>query len=119
MTPLKTPIIERFWPKVQKTETCWNWIASRRHGDYGQFSDGKKQVMAHRWSYEHFVGPIPKGLTIDHLCRNPKCVNPKHLEAVTIKENVLRGLAPSAINKRKTHCIYGHEFNVKNTRLSL
>lgn len=65
--------------------------------------------MAHRVAYEATVGPIPKGLQVDHLCRNRLCVNPSHLEAVTPAENKRRGFSPPAINARKTHCIHGHE----------
>jgi hypothetical protein len=70
---------------------------------------------AHRWSYEHFVGPIPEGLHIDHLCRVRRCVNPDHLEPVTPKENYLRGEGPTARNSTKTHCKYGHKFDKSNT----
>jgi len=67
--------------------------------------DQKKYVLAHRASYEAFVGPIPAGLTLDHLCRTPLCVNPWHLEPVTHKENLARGRHP---NREKVECRYGH-----------
>lgn len=77
-----------------------------------------RSVLAHRAAYEAFVGPIPKGLTIDHLCRNTRCVNPSHLEPTTIKENVMRGMAVSAINSRKTTCKRGHPLSGSNLYLS-
>lgn len=72
-------------------------------------------MPAHRWGYERFIGPVPPELHMDHLCRNPGCVNPAHLEPVTPGENVLRGVSFSALNKRKTHCMHGHEFTEENT----
>lgn len=109
--------IDRFWQRVKKTNSCWNWIGSRAglHKNYGNISDGKKSIFAHRFSYLIHKGEIPKGLVIDHLCRNTLCVNPAHLEAVTHRENLLRGIGPTAINYKKTHCIRGHEYTVKNT----
>jgi hypothetical protein len=62
-----------------------------------------------------FMGEIPDGLVIDHLCRNRKCVNPFHLEAVTLKENILRGAGTGAEFARRTHCNKGHEFSEENT----
>lgn len=107
-------IKERFLSKVQKTSTCWIWLA-HSIGYYGSFRIGHDKIAgAHRVSYEIFKGEIPFGMEVDHLCRNKLCVNPEHLEAVTHKENVYRGINPMAVNKRKTHCKYGHEFTEDN-----
>lgn len=112
------PAQVRFWKFVQKTEKCWLWTAHKIPSGYGVFNirppDGRwpyGHIGAHRFSYELVHGPIPKGFTLDHLCRNPGCVNPEHLEAVTSRENTIRGEGPSAVNHRKTHCLRGHEFN--------
>jgi hypothetical protein len=85
-------IEERFWEKVTKTETCWLWTGATITGNYGRFwvSDSRPRVPAHRFSYEVYVGPIPEGLVVDHLCSNPPCVNPAHLEPVTQWENLRR-----------------------------
>jgi hypothetical protein len=72
-------------------------------------------IYAHRLAYQLLVGPIPEGLVIDHLCRNPPCQNPAHMECVTHRENTLRGASPHAMNARKTHCKRGHEFTFQNT----
>ena len=92
---------ERFWAKVNKTETCWLWMATTNPKGYGRFRDGKA-VSAHRWAYEQVAGPIPEGLQLDHLCRVRNCVNPAHLEPVTGAVNQKRGLVNQ--NFTKTAC---------------
>lgn len=82
----------RFWAKVNKTETCWLWLACTNHG-YGYFGFQGRNKRAHRLAYEWANGKIPDGLTLDHLCRVRHCIRPDHLEVVTNKENILRGLA--------------------------
>ena len=110
--------LQRFWSKVKKTNNCWEWTATRDNG-YGRFNLNGKLIYAHRFSYEQINGSVPKGLQLDHLCRNPICVNPEHLEAVTNKENCIRGdHKTNSNNRKKTHCIRGHEFNLKNTYIT-
>lgn len=93
---------------------CWIWQGSKDRAGYGMVNS-RIEVMAHRLSYTLLVGAIPEGLTIDHLCGNPSCVNPAHLEAVTQRENILRGDTVAARNAAKTHCLRGHEFTAENT----
>lgn len=92
-----TPPTVRFWAKVKKTKTCWLWTAASSRG-YGQLGINKKLIYAHRFSYELHRGKIPQGLHIDHLCRVKKCVNPRHLEVVTQRQNTIRGI----IARKKT-----------------
>lgn len=112
--------MEKFWAKVDKTageNGCWIWTGSKLKTGYGTLGINKMNVLAHRLSYELNVGPIPEGMTIDHKCRNRSCVNPDHLEPVTMYENVMRGNSPSSINARRTHCKNGHPFDDSNTYL--
>ena len=85
------------------------------HG-YGRVRVNGRSVGAHRAAWEARHGPIPVGLHIDHLCRNRGCINVDHLEVVTCRENILRGIGPSADNARKTQCINGHPFDERNTK---
>lgn len=108
-----------FWNKVEPEPMtgCWLWNGSINNG-YGRvWLGGKAPLLVHRVAYSVLVGPIPEGLTIDHLCRQPSCVNPAHLEPVTQRENLLRGETIAAHNARKTHCSRGHEFTPENTAL--
>ena len=111
--------IEKFLKKIIINQNdCWVWIASKTHDGYGQFCiPNKKIYRAHRFIFEYYYGQICPDLTIDHLCRNRACVNPLHLEQVTIKVNVLRGNTITALNHQKTHCIHGHEFTPENTTI--
>ncbi len=110
-----------FMEKVRVAENgCWLWTGAQagtgwetREG-YGMMAFGGTTHRAHRLAYEHFVGPIPDGLTIDHLCRVRHCVNPAHLEAVTLRENLLRGDTITAKNANATTCPKGHPYSGPN-----
>lgn len=101
---------DRFWPKVERTATCWLWTASLTPDGYGQFGIDNRSRLAHRVSWELANGPVPADLTLDHLCRVRHCVRPDHMEPVTRGENVLRGEGISARNARKSVCLRGHPF---------
>lgn len=108
---------ERYIPVTESG--CWLWLGHLTRTGYGlgRFGSNLKIVQAHRHFYTVFKGEIPDGLTIDHLCRVRSCVNPDHLEAVSMRTNVLRGSSVSANNSRKTVCKNGHEFSNDNTWL--
>jgi len=103
----RIPIETRLEAKIEKTADCWFWTGLLTYNGYGQFTykeNGKaKCMMAHRAVYQVFVGPINSGLTLDHLCENRSCVNPEHLEPVTIGENIRR-----ASRSTSETCKYGH-----------
>lgn len=119
------PLMSRFMRQVNQDGStpgfrsdlgpCWIWMGPMRPNGYGQIQVAGKLKSAHRLAYELFIGATPSDLVTDHLCRNPRCVNPTHLELVTVTENTRRGTSPSAINARKTHCLNGHAFTPENT----
>jgi len=112
---MATSTRDRILSFVEIVGECWMWQGSTKPGGYGTIDIAGKTSNAHRVAYEAFVGPIPAGLSIDHLCRTPACVNPEHLEPVSQRENVLRGVGPAAVNAAKTHCPQGHEYSPANT----
>lgn len=116
------PVAERIREKtmIDPETGCWLWLGALNQHGYGSLGitfayQQTKILLAHRVSYEIFKGPIPDGLTIDHLCRVRHCVNPDHLEAVTHRENILRGVGRGAKEARQTECINGHPFSPENT----
>lgn len=122
MSRTRTPVRDRLLSRreIDGQTGCWNWTGYIHHTGYGQIRlpDGPQTIYTHRVSYETFVGPIPDGLQIDHLCRNRTCFNPEHLEPVTSKENTRRAPASvSTLNAAKTHCPSGHPYDDTNTYL--
>jgi hypothetical protein len=109
------PPMDRFWSYVNKVPgACWQWTGPKSGAGYGYFTDKREKISAHRLSYEIAKGKIADGLVIDHLCRNTLCVNPDHLDAVSVKVNIIRGTSPSAKNSQKTHCKRGHPLSGSN-----
>ena len=114
---------ERFWSKVQvNADTgCWEWTAATNPAGYGKLRMSKPRRLehAHRLAYETLVHPIRNGLHCDHLCRVRHCVNPAHIEPVTMRENLVRGKPGqevcAALQRNKTHCPRGHAYSSENT----
>ena len=103
---------QRLYSKSEEDETgCWVWQAAKSKG-YGSFWFDGQMRGAHRVSYEFMVGSIPPDLTLDHLCRNPMCINPYHLDPVPQSVNASRGL--HAKGPRKSTCIRGHLYTNDN-----
>ena len=110
---LDEAILERI--EIRPDTTCWNWTGAIHIKGYGQFRRRGINWRAHRLVYEWFVGLIPEGMTLDHLCRNKRCVNPDHLEVTTNEENTRRSWK---FRVRPTHCHNGHPFDEENTYLN-
>ena len=120
MSKRALPVQERFEAKIIKGGGCWLWRGAHLTNGYCAFSvklaDGRwRHTTAHRVAYELYVGKIPAGFWIDHLCRNHGCVNPSHLEAVTPKVNTSRGQSPSTVLRRLGICGQGHQMTEANT----
>ena len=124
MAEKSIPLIDRFWNFVspEPNTGCWLWTGHCMKDGYGQFGIKATEVLlAHRAAYKFFVGPIPDGLELDHLCKTRCCVNPRHLEPVTHLENIRRGdagVVRIAINASITLCPQGHDYSPENTRIS-
>ncbi len=107
---------ERFWLKVEKTETCWIWHGGHKSNGYGQFkaSTHTRQQRAHRYIYELTYGPIPCELQIDHICRVKACVRPNHLRVATPSQNSRNRPSTDAKQKRLQEgiCLYGHNLSL-------
>jgi hypothetical protein len=106
---------ERFWKKCapEPNSGCWLWFGSTMRNGYGQIRVSDRIRPAHRFAYESLLEPVDARLSMDHLCRVRCCVNPRHLEPVPQRENILRGEGPDQAGARmrsKTHCPRGHTY---------
>lgn len=98
----------------RQDDGCWTWTGKVSAAGYGRVTIHGKEVMAHRFAYELWRGPIPSEMTIDHACRNRRCVNPDHLRPMTLAQNVMIGEGICARNARKTECKRGHRLTPEN-----
>lgn len=114
-------ILQRIQAKIVKVpgplrSKCWLWMGATCGPGYAQIKlavrGGRRTAMVHRWMYEHYVEPIPRGLEIDHLCCTKACVNPRHVEPVTHRENIRR------YHHTFTACPRGHDYTEANTRIT-
>jgi len=114
--PRAKSFIQAFESRVERVPfmSCWMWIGNADKRGYGKIYFNGKGATAHRAIYIHLHGEQPAGNEIDHLCRNPWCVNPDHLESVTKYENIMRGFGFAAINASKKSCKYGHPYSGDN-----
>lgn len=101
--------------KIVLVGECWVWTGSRKGSGYGQVWIDNAVRAAHRVIWEMLRGPIPSGLTMDHLCRQKPCVNPSHLEPVTLLENIMRSDTITAIYARRNTCSRGHNYQEMGT----
>lgn len=112
----------RFWSKVAKDNGCWNWLGGKTRQGYGRFrysfNSRMGHFVAHRVSYELIQGRIPEGKTLDHLCKNKSCVNPLHLEPLSMRENIMRSENQTSLNAKKQSCKNGHPLIEGNLVLS-
>lgn len=127
-TASKAP--DNFLAKIKVNDSgCWEWLGYISQKGYGQLSCNCRGIAAHTFSYELFIGPVPMGLELDHLCNVKHCVNPVHLEPVTQAENMRRaggyallaqkgGRARGVQLKAKTHCPQGHPYDAVNTYIN-
>ena len=108
-----------FYHLIKVEDGCWVWQGHLDKDGYAKFVQYTKykSTRAQRIAYELCIGPIPEGFVTDHTCRNRACVKPSHLEAVSSRENTLRGEGFPAQNFRKTQCKNGHAFTASNTRI--
>lgn len=108
----------RFWARVAGRENpdgCWIWTGSHNPHGYGHVKRDGRNVTVHRYVYTMLVGPTPEGTQLDHLCRVRDCVNPRHLEPVTSRQNTLRSpIAIPALNAQKEACPQGHPYSEEN-----
>lgn len=108
------PPAERVLARIDQSQDCWVWPGSKTHNGYGTVSaappyvEKPRPLLVHRVLYEHFVGPIPEGMDLDHICRVRLCCNPKHLEPVTRKTNANRG--EKSTRGLQTECAHGHAY---------
>ena len=114
---IDTKLIDRCEKKIERIPfcSCWIWTGAVVEDGYGLIAYERTTKRAHRIMYEVAKGPIPDGYELDHLCRIRCCVNPDHLEPVTTKVNIMRGLGLAAMSARRTHCVKGHEYTPENT----
>ena len=128
-------VLDRLTSRIEVTDTgCWRYTGPVHYPGYGRLGwstggRGRTSRSVHRIMYEYQNGPIKDGLVLDHLCHDPKvckpereedclhrrCCNPDHLEAVTMRENILRGACPSASAARVSQCPQGHDYDELNT----
>lgn len=107
--------------RCEDIDGCWVWAGGKDRQGYAVVHVGGTTKRGHRWVWEQFVGEIPNGLVLDHLCRNTSCVNPEHLDPVTVRVNTIRGRVPLVAgengrraNLAKTHCPAGHPYAGNN-----